>query len=211
MEWIKHVWSFFIRGGVVMWPLLVCSLVSLTIILERWSYFRKEDSGRSYPRQFCRLLRQGKWAQVLDLSRNTKGGLAALGVQLLTAPAEARNKESYVAGESQLVINRFEKGLNYLSVIVMLSPILGLLGTITGMMSSFQALEGRWENPMAVTAGVAEAMITTVFGLVIAIATICFHTYFSQKVDTLLDEVEQMDNTFLENAGQLPQERGDDQ
>lgn len=79
------------------------------------------------------------------------------------------------------------------------------------MMSSFQALEGRWENPMAVTAGVAEAMITTVFGLVIAIATICFHTYFSQKVDTLLDEVEQMDNTFLENAGQLPQERGDDQ
>lgn len=211
MEWIKHVWSFFIRGGVVMWPLLVCSLVSLTIILERWSYFRKEDSGRSYPRQFCRLLRQGKWAQVLDLSRNTKGGLATLGVQLLTAPAEARNKESYVAGESQLVINRFEKGLNYLSVIVTLSPILGLLGTITGMMSSFQALEGRWENPMAVTAGVAEAMITTVFGLVIAIATICFHTYFSQKVDTLLDEVEQMDNTFLENAGQLPQERGDDQ
>ena len=211
MEWIKHVWSFFIRGGVIMWPLLICSLVSLTIILERWSYFRKEDSGRSYPRQFCQLLRHGKWAESLELSRKTKGGLAALGQQLLTAPAEARNKESYVAGESQQVINRFEKGLNYLSVIVTLSPILGLLGTITGMMSSFQTLEGRWENPMAVTAGVAEAMITTVFGLVIAIATICFHTYFSQKVDTLLGEVEQMDNAFLENAGQLPQKGGDAQ
>lgn len=208
MEWIKQVWSFFIRGGVVMWPLLMCSLVSLTIILERWSYFRKEDSGREYPRQFCRLLRQGKWTEVLELSRQTKGGLAALGLRLLTAPAEARSKESYVAGESQQVINRFEKGLNYLSVIVTLSPILGLLGTITGMMSSFQALEGRWENPMAVTAGVAEAMITTVFGLVIAIATICFHTVFSQKVDVLLGEVEQMDNAFLENAGALPQKGG---
>ena len=211
MEWIKQVWSFFIRGGVIMWPLLLCSLVSLTIILERWSYFRKEDSGREYPRQFCRLLRQGKWAEVLELSRQTKGGLAALGLQLLTAPAEARSKESYVAGESQQVINRFEKGLNYLSVIVTLSPILGLLGTITGMMSSFQALEGRWENPMAVTAGVAEAMITTVFGLVIAIATICFHTVFSQKVDILLGEVEQMDNAFLENAGALPRQGGNPQ
>lgn len=211
MEWIKHVWSFFIRGGVVMWPLLACSLVSLTIILERWSYFRKEDSGRNYPRQFCQLVRRGAWSEVLDLSRKTRGGLADLGLQLLTAPAEARTKESYVAGESQQVINRFEKGLNYLSVIVTLSPILGLLGTITGMMSSFQALEGRWENPMAVTAGVAEAMITTVFGLVIAIATICFHTYFSQRVDTLLNEVEQMDNAFLENAGSLPPEGGDAQ
>lgn len=211
MEWIKHVWSFFIRGGVVMWPLLACSLASLTIILERWSYFRKEDSGRNYPRQFCQLVRRGAWSEVLDLSKKTRGGLAALGLQLLTAPAEARNKESYVAGESQQVINRFEKGLNYLSVIVTLSPILGLLGTITGMMSSFQALEGRWENPMAVTAGVAEAMITTVFGLVIAIATICFHTYFSQRVDTLLNEVEQMDNAFLENAGSLPPEGGDAQ
>ena len=64
---------------------------------------------------------------------------------------------------------------------------------------------------MAVTAGVAEAMITTVFGLVIAIATICFHTYFSQRVDTLLNEVEQMDNAFLENAGSLPPEGGDAQ
>ena len=96
MEWIKHVWSFFIRGGVIMWPLLICSLVSLTIILERWSYFRKEDSGRSYPRQFCQLLRQGKWAESLELSRKTKGGLAALGQQLLTAPAEARNKDQPV-------------------------------------------------------------------------------------------------------------------
>lgn len=211
MEWIKHVWSFFIRGGVIMWPLLLCSLASLTIILERWSYFRKEDSGRSYPRQFCRLVRQGAWNEVLDLSRKTGGGLAELGVKLLTAPAEARTKESYVAGESQQVINRFEKGLNYLSVIVTLSPILGLLGTITGMMSSFQALEGRWENPLAVTAGVSEAMITTVFGLVIAIATICFHTFFSQKVDILLGEVEQMDNAFLENAGSLPRKGGDAQ
>ena len=57
-------------------------------------------------------------------------------------------------------------------------------------------------------AGVAEAMITTVFGLLIAIGTICFHTYFSQRVNTVLEEVEQMDNAFMENAGDMPREGG---
>lgn len=124
------------------------------------------------------MVRQKQWQDLLAMSRRTRGAQAELGIRLLTAPPEAREKESYILGESQQLVSRFDKGLNYLSVIVTLAPILGLLGTITGMMSSFQALGDRWDNPLGVTAGVAEAMITTVFGLLIAIGTICFHTYF---------------------------------
>lgn len=201
MEWLTHSWQFFVRGGVLMWPLLACSLMSLTIVLERLAYFRKEDSGRDYPKQFCDLLRQGAGAKALELSRKTPGEAAALGARLLSAPAWAVRQESYVTGESRQVLSHLEKGLNYLQVIVTLAPILGLMGTITGMMASFQALGARWENPLAVTAGVAEAMITTIFGLAIAIFTICFHTYFSQKLRTISLELEQIDNTVLENAG----------
>lgn len=201
MEWLTHSWQFFVRGGVLMWPLLACSLVSLTIVLERLAYFRKEDSGRDYPKRFCDLLRQGAGDKALELSRKTSGEAAALGVKLLSAPAWTARQESYVTGESRQVLSHLEKGLNYLQVVVTLAPILGLMGTITGMMASFQALGARWENPLAVTAGVAEAMITTIFGLAIAIFTICFHTYFSQKLRTISLELEQMDNTFLENAG----------
>ena len=201
MEWLTHSWQFFVKGGVLMWPLLACSLVSLTIVLERLAFFRREDSGRDYPKQFCDLLRQGAGDKALELSRKTNGEAAALGVRLLSAPAWTARQESYVTGESRQVLSHLEKGLNYLSVIVTLAPILGLMGTITGMMASFQALGARWENPLAVTAGVAEAMITTIFGLAIAIFTICFHTYFSQKLRMISLELEQMDNTFLENAG----------
>ena len=154
------------------------------------------------------MVRQKQWQDLLAMSRRTRGAQAELGIRLLTAPPEAREKESYILGESQQLVSRFDKGLNYLSVIVTLAPILGLLGTITGMMSSFQALGDRWDNPLGVTAGVAEAMITTVFGLLIAIGTICFHTYFSQRVNTVLEEVEQMDNAFMENAGDMPREGG---
>lgn len=209
MEWIKQGWSFFVRGGLVMWPLLLCSLVSLTIVLERWNFFRKEDSGRAFAKNFCDGLRRENWQETEKLAKETAGLQAKLGEKLLTAPVSVRGKESYVGTESQQVIDQFEKGMPYLSVIVTLAPILGLLGTVTGMMSSFEALGSRWENPLAVTSGVGEALITTIFGLIIAILTICFHTYFSQRVRVIAQELEQMDNTFLENEARLP-ERGAD-
>lgn len=199
MEWITHGWQYFLRGGLLMWPLLLCSLASVTIVLERLSYFRKTDSGRSFPRLFCSLLQQGKRQEALALASRTTGEVAALGRKLLEAPAWAAAKDSYVQGECLQVLNNLEQGLHYLSVIVTLAPILGLMGTITGMMASFQALGTRWENPLAVTAGVAEAMITTIFGLAIAIVTLCFHTYFTQKVRQQSQEMEQLANTVLEN------------
>ena len=136
-----------------MWPLLLCSVISLALTLERWKYFHKEDSGRVFPQQFCALLRESRWQEAWQLTENTPGEMAALGRKLLSAPPQVRTKESYIVGESRQLLQHFEKGLTYLQVIVTLAPILGLLGTITGMMASFDALGTRWENPLAVTAG----------------------------------------------------------
>ena len=77
-----------------------------------------------------------------------------------------------------------EQNLDYLGVVIGLAPMLGLLGTITGMISSFNALNERAQNPMAVTAGIGEALITTVFGLCIAIMGMCIYAYLSSKVKT---------------------------
>ena len=67
MEWLKTGWSYFLRGGLVMWPLLLCSVISLALTLERWKYFHKEDSGRVFPQQFCALLRESRWQEAWQL------------------------------------------------------------------------------------------------------------------------------------------------
>ncbi|MFR4384087.1 MAG: MotA/TolQ/ExbB proton channel family protein [Phascolarctobacterium sp.] len=98
--------------------------------------------------------------------------------------------ESIVYSKADRILDGLEKNLNYLGVVIGLAPMLGLLGTITGMISSFNALNERTQNPMAVTAGIGEALITTVFGL--CAIMMCIHAYLSGKIKTEslnLDEI----------------------
>lgn len=109
--------------------------------------------------------------------------------------------------ESKQVLDRYKEGLSYLSVIITLAPLLGLLGTITGMMASFGNLGSRWENPFAVTSGIGEALITTVFGLAIAIVTLCCHAYFEERVHRIALDMEMIASTFSEAI--VRQKKGD--
>ena len=92
--------------------------------------------------------------------------------------------EAIIYAKADRIIDGLEDKLNYLSVIIGLAPMLGLLGTITGMISSFNALNERTQNPMAVTSGIGEALITTVYGLCIAIMVMCIHAYLTGKIKT---------------------------
>jgi biopolymer transport protein ExbB len=190
--------EYFSKGGPVMWPLLFCSIISVAVILNRIAFFHKADTEKAFTENFCRALRKDHWEEAKNLALATKGGQAALAVRLLEAPEYLQIQEAFVVGESTAILSRFGHGLPYLKVVVTLSPLLGLLGTITGMMSSFAALGDRWENPLAVTSGVSEALITTVFGLSIAIVTICFYAYFSQRMHLITLELELLANTFSE-------------
>lgn len=81
-----------------------------------------------------------------------------------------------------------------------LVPVLGLLGTVTGMMGAFNQITQRMENPMGVTAGLAEALITTVFGLCISIVAACFHVYFERRMKIITLNIEEMGDTLLETV-----------
>ena len=95
-------------------------------------------------------------------------------------------------------VDKFEQRLDYLNVIVALAPVLGLLGTITGMISSFNNFSKRLDDPLIVTAGIGEALITTVFGLCISIVAICMYAYFNRRLAGITLNVEDMSNTLLE-------------
>ena len=89
--------------------------------------------------------------------------------------------------------------LNYLSMFVTLSPLLGLLGTIFGMIDAFNIFNLQAGQPMAITGGIGEALIATATGLCVAIFALIVHTYFAQKLDEILTELEKTENIILAN------------
>ena len=198
MNILQNGISYFLKGGLIMWPLLACSIASAALILDRLAFFHRAETDRKFTGLFCAALRKDDWQEARNLAQSTKGGEAALAIRLLDAPEAVRSQDAFIVSESTQIIDKYEQGLSYMQVIVTLAPLLGLLGTITGMMASFHALSSRWENPLAVTSGVGEALITTVFGLGIAIVTICFHAYFSQRVHRIAMDMENIANTFSE-------------
>lgn len=177
--------DYFQRGGIWMWPLLLSSFAAVVIGVERYLYYRANFSSTAFVRRFCALLCTREFDEARVCAEEGRGVAAKL-VQDILAVKGARGKarEAIVYAKADRAIDGLEQHLDYLSVIIGLAPMLGLLGTITGMIGSFNALNERLQNPLAVTAGIGEALITTVFGLSIAIFGMCIHAYLAAKVKT---------------------------
>ena len=177
--------DYFVKGGPCMWPLLFCSIIAIAIGVERWLYFRKALVGVNFVHEFCRMMNDFNVVGAHELATKAPGEGAKMAVDVLEIPDDLGNRlESLVYAKADRIIDDLEKNINYLGVVIGLAPMLGLLGTITGMISSFNALNERTQNPMAVTSGIGEALITTVFGLCIAIMGMCIHAYLSGKIKT---------------------------
>lgn len=177
--------DYFVKGGPCMWPLLLCSFAAVIIGVERSLYYRKIESGTDFVMQVCRLLNDFNIVGAREYADTNNGSEARLVREALDfEPMSNSRLESILYARADRVIDGMEKNLNYLGVVIGLAPMLGLLGTITGMISSFNALNERAQNPMAVTSGIGEALITTVFGLCIAIMGMCIYAYLTNKVKT---------------------------
>ena len=175
--------DYFQRGGVCMWPLLLCSIVVCVVGIERYLYYRKTFSPVSFAPSFVKLLNEGNVEEAYNLASRTRGSAAEMAVEIM----DSRDKlEKKLSSTAYAMVDHttadWKKYLTGLNLAISLSPMLGLLGTITGMMASFNALNERLANPMAITAGIGEALITTVFGLCIAIFGMCVHAYLMGQV-----------------------------
>ena len=186
--------DYFVKGGPVMYPLLLCSIAAV----ERYLFFNKADSGREFTRQFCDYIEQDNWADAKALADSTRGEIAKLATIFMSRHGNYEKLENFVGIKAARALDKFEQRLDYLNVIVALAPVLGLLGTITGMISSFNNFSKRLDDPLIVTAGIGEALITTVFGLCISIVAICMYAYFNRRLTGITLNVEDMANTLLE-------------
>ena len=192
MELLTTGITFFQKGGMVMYVLLLCSLFVFSIGIERAMYFRRMDSGRAFARDFYLALANNKWQKAEQLADQARGALADILFAVITKKPEARkNPSAYMEIQSGIALAKMRKRLYYLSVIVTMAPLLGLLGTISGMITSFSVFNLESGQATAVTGGVGEALIATAMGLCVAIISLAVHAYFSQRIENIVTDMEQ--------------------
>jgi len=186
---LSAVVSTLAKGGPVMIPLVVCSVLSLAVVLERAAFWwRARGVGDS--ERALELAAAGKWVDAIECARASRAPQA----RVLAAGLEHREAGATLAMEAaaRSEVARMRRALPVLDTIITLSPLLGLLGTVTGMMGSFHVLASRegLGQPNAITGGVAEALIATATGLAIAIVTLVGYNTLTEKVKEITSEIE---------------------
>lgn len=181
-------------GGWLMLPLLLCSVVSLAIIVERlWSLQVRRVLPKNLVSQVWR------WEKIHQLNEDHMKELQAsspLG-SILAAGISNRHEERVVMKESiedtgRYIVHELERYLNSLGTIAAITPLLGLLGTVIGMIKVFATITTQGVgDPGALAGGISEALITTAAGMVVAIPTLMFYRYFRGRVRMLVLKMEQ--------------------
>jgi biopolymer transport protein ExbB len=176
--------TMFQKGGPVMYPLLLCSLVALTFIIERAIFWVRQGRGRNQDvvNRILELAEKSCYDKVNELSQGATDFVARMLYSGILHREFSLKDALVMSAEEE--IKRMQKHLPILDTIITLAPLLGILGTVTGIINSFEALgTSGVENPQAVSAGIAEALITTAAGLIIAIPTLICYNYFQSRVD----------------------------
>lgn len=184
--------EFFHKGGSIMYVLLLCSIFVVTIGIERAMYFSRMDTGCAFARDFYQCMANDDFAGARKLAEDHRGALANIlfGAMKLVKKDSSR-VSSYMEIQSGIALSKLRKRLYYLSVIVTMAPLLGLLGTISGMISAFSVFNLQSGQATAITGGVGEALIATAMGLCVAIIALAVHAYFTQRIESIVTDMEQ--------------------
>lgn len=180
----------FKKGGPIMWPLLFAALLAFGTVVERVCFLINEQRKRDPQAMdtFFSAVSQGDTASAIRASNASAFCvLRALGYALTHREKSLENALLY-AQEQEL--KRFRRGIPVLDTVITLAPLLGLLGTVTGMMGSFSLIGGELSSPGAITGGIAEALIATAFGLGIAITALIPFNILNNKAEEARREIE---------------------
>jgi biopolymer transport protein ExbB len=198
------MWTYFDKGGPIMWPLLLLSVLGATVIFWRWWALRQATAGvATYMKELRPKLVNHDVDGAIAISDRTPGPVSSIvraALVRLGRPTEEVERALQDASAHELA--HLERGLPILATIAMIAPLLGFLGTVTGMINSFEALASvGLNNPAAVAQGISEALITTAAGLIIAIPVQMAYNYFVTSVNALVRSMESAAHAVLEAMG----------
>jgi biopolymer transport protein ExbB len=178
------MWDVFEKGGPVMYPLLACSIIALAVVIDRAIFWLKLGLQRkpSLVDEVLELSRQGDWESIRIKTTNTKDYIIKILVSGILHREFSMTKAMEAAAADE--IRHMRRFMGVLDTMITVAPLLGIFGTVLGIITSFEVLGSAGiEHPQAVTGGIAQALITTAAGLGIAILSVFPFNYFSSRVE----------------------------
>ena len=201
---VDVVLGFFARGGLFMWPLLACSIVSVTIMILRGLALRRKVVMPSVIEAEIERLAPGespeRLSRIVYHDPSSLARVTRVALQHLRGPRSENVEVVQTRARHEMV--RLERGLIILEVIVGIAPLLGLIGAVSGLVHVFShlGLSSGASDTRQIALGIAEALNATVFGLSIAVPTLIGFTYFSRKVEVMSVEMETLVLELINNC-----------
>lgn len=191
---LQSVLDFLLRGGLFMWPLLICSVVALTVIILRTMALRRRNVLPLVIESEIERLAPGgnpeRLSRVVREDNSSLARIARVALQNMRAPRSENIEAVETRARHEMVI--LERGLIVLEIITGIAPLLGLIGAVSGLVHVFShlGLSTGTADTKAIALGISEALNATVFGLSIAVPTLIAFSYFSKKVEVMSVEME---------------------
>lgn len=198
--------DYFLRGGFFMWPILAFFIFGLAVSIERlWTLTRASINTKKFLGRIKTALREGGVEAAKEICENTRGPIASIfhaGLSRVDKGIEQVEKSIVSAGSIEMAF--LERGLVWLSTVISVAPMLGFLGTVQGMIMAFDDIAAANDiSPNIVATGIAVALLTTLFGLVVAIIIQFFHNLFVAKIDKLIIEMEESSVELVDSLIEL--------
>lgn len=188
-----ELWQTVLKGGPIMVPLIICSIISIAVIIERYFFFRRTDNNNfKLFKKISRFIEEEKYTEAIRDLKGERGPVARIMATALTYRSNSNiNFKEYIQNTGDQEVAKMEKNLTVLEVIATISPLLGLLGTVLGIIDSFDilSLTGGTANPAQLSSGIARALLTTAAGLFIAIPSTIFYTHFIGILNKRIREI----------------------
>ena len=191
------LWKIFLAGGPVMWPILLCSIFALAIILEKfWHLNRIKIDTQKFLSDILDKMKRHEIKEALQVCDSTKSPIAhILKAGILKYDRSREKIKEAIEDASLYEIPKIEKNLTALATIAHISPLLGLLGTVTGMVRCFQTIQAKTSafhpvSPGDLAGGIWEALLTTVAGLIVAIPAFVAYNYLVSRINSFILEME---------------------
>jgi biopolymer transport protein ExbB len=181
-------------GGIFMHPILACLVLGLAFCIERfWTLSRAKVNTKDFIIKVTKALESGGVEEAKEVCANTRGPVASVfHAGLLRADEGLEAAEKAIIAYGGIEMSFLEKGMIWISTFITLAPMLGFTGTVQGMITAFDAIkEAAQISPAIVANGIAIALLTTLFGLVVAMLLQVFYNYFVSRIDRLVGDMEE--------------------